>query len=71
VKQQLVLQQEFCEESGESKQMECDVLTDSWQTVEESSWQNVEESSGHSDPEPTDVKVGGTDRKWTQCRRQQ
>jgi len=40
----------------------CEVLTESGQAVED--------SSGHSDTEQTDGTVSGTDRQWTDCRRQ-
>jgi hypothetical protein len=40
----------------------CEVLTDSGQTLHD--------FSGHSDTEPTDGVVWGTDRHWTGCRRQ-
>jgi len=43
--------------------VQCEVLTDSGQ--------NVEGSSGHSNTEPTDGIVWGTDRQWTDCRRPQ
>ena len=35
------------------------------------SGQNLEDSSGHSDTETKDGTVSGTDRQWTECRRQQ
>jgi hypothetical protein len=44
-----VLLKQGKQQSGESQQMECEVLTDSGQ--------GVEDSSGHSDTEPTDGTV--------------
>jgi hypothetical protein len=41
----------------------CEVLSDSGQTVHD--------ISGHSDTEPTDGVVLGTDRQWTDCTWQQ
>ena len=63
LKQYGLLLQQGNEQSDDSQQMECEVLTDSGQTVED--------SSGHSGTEPTDCKVRGNDREWTDCRRQQ
>jgi hypothetical protein len=51
--------------------MDCVVQTDSGQIVEcevlTGSGQTVEDSSGHSDTEPTDGTVCGTDRQWADC----
>jgi hypothetical protein len=63
LKQYALLLQQGNEQSDDSQQMECEVLKESGQTVED--------SSGHSGTEPTDCKVRGTDREWTECRRQQ
>jgi hypothetical protein len=49
VKQQRVLLQQCNKKTGDSQQMECEVLTDSGQTVED--------NSGHSDKEPTEDTV--------------
>jgi len=43
--------------------VQCELLTDSGQ--------NVEDSSGHSGKEPSDGTVCVTDRQWTDCRKQQ
>ena len=40
-----------------------EVLTDSGHTVED--------SSGHSETEQTEGKMRGTDRQWTDCRKEQ
>ena len=49
---------------NENKQtVQCEVLTDSGMTVED--------SSGHSDKEPRDGTVCGTVKQWTECRTQQ
>jgi hypothetical protein len=68
--------------------MECEVLTDSGQTIQTTvdtvtqnqqavecevvtdSGQTLQENSGHSDTEPTDGKLRGTDRQWTDPTRQ-
>jgi len=42
--------------------VQCDVLKDSGRTVED--------ISGHSETEPMDFTVEGTDRHWTDYRRQ-
>jgi len=42
--------------------VQCEVLTGSGQTLED--------SSRHITTEPTDGKVSGTIRQWTECRRQ-
>jgi hypothetical protein len=49
LKRQWVLLQQWIQQSADRNQMECEVLTDSGQTVEG--------SSGHSDTEPTDGTV--------------
>jgi len=41
----------------------CKLLTDSGQTVED--------STGHSDTSSVDCKLLGTDRQWTECRKEQ
>ena len=60
VKVHEVLLQQGNQYAGDSQQM---VLTDSGQTVVD--------SSGRSDTKPRDGKVWGTDRQWTDCRREQ
>ena len=62
VKQKRVLVQQCNQQSGESQQMECEVLTVSGQPAED--------SSGQSEREPTDGRVCGIARgcrreKWT------
>ena len=87
MKQLRVLLQQGNWECGDGEHMECEVLTDSGQSLQcevltnsgqsvqcevfTDSEQTVEDSSGHSDTEPTDGTVYGTDRQWTDCRRQQ
>jgi hypothetical protein len=42
--------------------VQCEVLTDSGQTVEDSCEQTLEDSNIHNDKEPTDDTVRGTER---------
>ena len=55
LKEHRVLLQQDNQQSDDSQQMECEVLTDSGHTVED--------SSEHSDTETTDGTVWGTDRQ--------
>ena len=49
---------------AQNRQMaDCEVLTDYGQTVER--------SSEYSDTEPTDGRLCGSDRLWTDCRKEQ
>jgi hypothetical protein len=58
-----VLLQQGNWQCGDGEYVECEVLTDSGQTVEN--------SIGQSDTELTDGALEGTDRQWTDRRRQQ
>jgi len=54
--------------------VQCELLKDSGQTVEcdvvAGSGQTVEDDSRQCNTQPTEFKVLGTDRQWTDCRRQ-